>query len=182
MKLALHDARRFTREYGDILHSLTSESERKSLNSYCDELFLGRSKLVKDPTLLQKALYDLKQQSISISTDVVLAASTLEVGHWLYLRDAKDHSIFVNKALNKAFAVLGLTDTVRAVVKKPGSTFQSGMMCFRDNFIYDGLVSHIFPLNKNIIDQLSKKFSEIKKDGRFYTRLSECPKMDHIFI
>jgi hypothetical protein len=60
-----------------------------------ERLVEGRKKLMSDVSLLDDALSRIHAQAQYVDETVLAAATSLQVKSWVYLRDTRRHSIFV---------------------------------------------------------------------------------------
>src|SRR5918995_1029263 len=106
MILEADAARRFIEGYKKLLFEIDCESKSGANDSVVPKLAQARAKFMRQTTLLQKAQARLVTRSESVDPEVLQAVHGLEVRNWVYLRDTKVHSIFMDAETKRAFGVL----------------------------------------------------------------------------
>jgi hypothetical protein len=168
MILKADAAWRFIEGYKKLLFEIDGGSRSRAKDSIIPKLAEARAKLVEQPALLQEAQARLVVRSESIDPEVLQAVEGLEVRDWVYLKDTKVHSIFMDAETKRAFGVLGLTDRLRDIVGGSGVVLETGLVCYRGRFVCDGLVYKKLWLGPGYKKSFNAAFSEMKAQGRFY--------------
>lgn len=96
-----------------------------------------------DRSLLDSALSELNSQSIAIPPEVISAIRSLEVKKWVYLRDTKSHSVFIDPSGKAAFGALGLTQRIQDIIAYSGALIEIGLVCYFGRYVTDDIVSHL---------------------------------------
>ena len=96
MILEADDAWRFIAGYKKLLFEIDGASKSRAKGSVVPKLAKARAKLVKRPALLQEAQARLVARSESIDPEVLQAVEGLEMRDWVYLKDTKVHSVFMD--------------------------------------------------------------------------------------
>ena len=166
MILNAADAQRFIRWYSLLLVEVLGEASRDVEGGLIAKLVQGRTKLMKEPTLLREAAARLAD----VDSEVVEAVESLEVRNWVYLRDTKLHSIFLDQSTDRAFAVVGLTERIRDILGGAGVYLETGLVQYRGRFVCDGLVGQPVWLGPNYKKSFNERYRELKAAGRFYVK------------
>lgn len=162
------DAQRFIRWYSLLLLEVLGAASHQVQGSLVATLVQGRTKLMKQPALLQEAKTKLAAQYADIDCDVVEAVESLNVRKWVYLRDTKLHSIFVDEAADHAFGVVGLTERLRDLLSGSGVWLEAGVVRYRERFVCDGLLGQPVWLGSNYKKRFNERYRALKAEGRFY--------------
>jgi hypothetical protein len=170
MILEVDAAWRFIEGYKKLLFEIDGESGSRAKGGDVPRLAKARAKLVEQPTLLQEAQARLVARSDSMDPEVLQAVEGLEVRDWVYLKDTKVHSIFMDAETKRAFGVVGLTDRLRDIVGGSGVFLKAGLVRYRGRFVCDGIVIKTLWLGPSYKKSFNAAFSEIKAEGRFYVK------------
>lgn len=128
----------------------------------------ARRQLAEKPALLDDALVRMNVLSQRLNDDVVRAVRTLQLNNWVFLRDTRAYSIFVDPNGNSAFGVLGLTDQVRDIVGTTGVVLETGIVRFSGKFVRDGIISRVVHLGPNYRKSFDRAYKTAKAEGRFH--------------
>jgi hypothetical protein len=167
MILDAEDAQRFIRWYSLLLLATRGEPVADEGN-LVEKLMQGRAKLMKEPALLLDAKAQLAARFAEVDFEVVAAVESLEVGRWVYLRDSKLHSIFIDQAGGRAVGVVGLTDRLRTLLGGSGVYLETGVVRYCGRFVCDGLIGSVVWLGSNYRKSFNERYRELKSAGRFY--------------
>ena len=170
MILAADAAWRFIHGYKKLLLETYGENGSKPEEGIVPKLIKARTKLLEQPALLHEAHARLAARSETIDPEVLQAVQDIDVREWIYLRDTKVHSIFMDTATERAFGVLGLTDRLRDIVGGCGVLLETGLVRYRGRFVCDGLVKGSLWLGPNYRRSFNATFAEWKAEGRFYVK------------
>lgn len=124
-----------------------------------EQLISARQKLSDAPDLLQPALARLHEHGESIAG--------LQAGQWLYLRDTRAHSIFVEPHAELAYGVLGLTQRLKEVTGDSGVSIKTALLPFRGKVICDGLIANPVWLGANYRRSFNELLVQIRAAGHF---------------
>jgi hypothetical protein len=167
MILDAEDAQRFIRWYSLLLLATRGEPVADEGN-LVEKLMQVRAKLMKEPALLLDAKAQLAARIAEVDFEVVAAVESLEVGRWVYLRDSKLHSIFIDQAGGRAVGVVGLTDRLRTLLGGSGVYLETGVVRYCGRFVCDGLIGSVVWLGSNYRKSFNERYRELKSAGRFY--------------
>ncbi|MGZ8400893.1 MAG: hypothetical protein ACXWVI_06305 [Methyloceanibacter sp.] len=167
MILDAEDAQRFIRWYSLLLLAIRGKPVPDE-GSLVEKLVQGRAKLMNEPALLLEAKAQLAARFAEVDFEVVAAVESLEVRRWVYLRDTKLHSIFIDQAGDRAVAVVGLTDRLRTLLGGSGVYVETGLVRYCGRFVCDGLIGQVVWLGPNYRESFNERYRELKSAGRFY--------------
>lgn len=131
-------------------------------------LSAARAKYVADRSLLEGALRELGSKSIVVPPEVVAAIRSLEVKKWVYLRDARSHSVFVDPSGEAAFGVLGLTERIKNIIGGAGAVVETGLIRYFGRYVTDGIVSNVVWLGPGYKKEYSSVLARLRKSGGFH--------------
>lgn len=95
------------------------------------------------------------------------AIRTLRIDDYVYLKDTKGYSIFIQASGNAAFGVVGLTERIRDIVGAPGVMIETGLVRYRGRFVCDGLVSRLVHLGPAYRKSYGAIYRDLRTQGRF---------------
>jgi hypothetical protein len=170
---------RFIKGYKKLLLEIHGEGGSHAEENVVPKLARARAKLMEQPTLLQEAHARLAARSQSIDPEVFQAVASLEVREWIYLRDTKVHSIFMDAATKRAFGVLGLTERLRDIIGGSGVSLEAGLVHYRGRFVCDGVLNTTLWLGPSYKRSFNAAFAEMKAEGRFYVKC-DANRVSHI--
>jgi len=140
----------------------------KSKTKLLDKLATARSKYCCDRSLLDPALQALDAQSITILPEVISAVRSLEVKKWVYLKDTRSYSVFIDPSTKVAYGVLGLTERIRNIIGGSGAFVETGLLRYHGMYISDGIVSQVLWLGNNLKKEFTNDLNDIKNHGSFH--------------
>ena len=161
-------AAEFIQGYAKLMVAIYKLSAMKEQLPLIEVIANAREKYSADRTLLEKALAKLKSQAKTIAPEVLHAIKTLEVKKWIYLKDTKTYSVFIDPTGNVAYAVLGLTDRIRDLAGVSGVMLETGLVKYCGRFVCDGIVQSPVLLGPNYRNDFNAAFKRIKLKGQFY--------------
>jgi len=132
-----------------------------------EQLIAARQKLSDAQDLLQPALARLHERGEPIADDVAEAVTGMQAGQWLYLRDTRAHSIFVDPQAELAYGVLGLTQRLKEVTGDSGVWIKTALLPFRGKVICDGLIANSVWLGANYRRSFNELLGQIRAAGHF---------------
>lgn len=168
MILAPNDAAAFIEGYKSILMEIDRQSPGKQQRELIDTLAAARAKYVADRSLLDAALAALSEKSPAIPSDVISAIRSLELKHWIYLRDTRSHSIFMDPDSEVAYGVVGLTNRIRDIIGGSGAVIQTAVTPYRGHYVCDGIVSNVAWLGPNYKRSFTSTLARIRALGQFH--------------
>jgi len=138
-----------TREGRDVLGTLVQARHRVAENAaLLDQAFDGETTPPVDPAVSR-------------------AIRTLRIDDYVYLKDTKDYSIFIQASGNSAFGVVGLTERIRDIVGASGVMIETGLVRYRGKFVCDGLVSRLVYLGPGYRKNYGAIYRDLRTQGRF---------------
>ena len=168
MVVESHAAADFIQGYTMLMVTIYKLSAMKEQLPLIEIIATAREKYLADRALLEEALANLKSQAKTIVPEVLHAVRTLEVKKWIYLKDTKTYSVFIDPTCNVAYAVLGLTDRIRDLVGVSGLMLETGIVKYRGRFVCDGIVQGSVLLGPNYRKDFNAALKSIKRKGHFY--------------
>ena len=129
-------------------------------------LTVGRRKLIGAPALLDQALSRVPKAHPT----VVAALRRLDYGRWVYLRDTKRYSIFIDPQAKKAYAVVALNDPIHDMLGGTGVFVETAVCPLGSEFICDGLFANPVFIGRNIRAEFSYLYTELKAAGHFHRK------------
>ena len=123
-----------------------------------ERLVEGRRKLKSDGSLLDGALSRIRSQAQSVDEAVVAAAASLQVNSWVYLRDTRRYSVFLDPAGEVAYGTLGITEPIKELVGGAGALIETGLLFFDGRIVCDGLVPRWCGSVPPIVEVTTKHF------------------------
>lgn len=159
----------FISGYTQAMTAIHGPPERGRTARLLDVLAVGRDRYVADRSRLDKALAGLARRSIHIAPDVIEALRSLDVKSWVFLRDTRSHSVFVDPSGDVAYGVLGLTDRIRDIVGGSGAVIETGLVRYRGQYVCDGIVTNIVWLGRNLRTDFNRLLTEIRARRAFRT-------------
>ena len=168
MVVTEHEASTFIQGYTQVMVQIYGAVSAKPKMELLEILGAARTKYLADRSLLEGALRELKSKSIVVPPEVVAAIRSLEVKKWVYLRDAKSHSVFVDPSGEAAFGVLGLTERIKNIIGGSGVVVETGLIRYLGRYVTDGIVSNVVWLGPNYRREYSSVLAGLRKSGGFH--------------
>ncbi len=172
MLIDAHSADLFIAGYKKLLLEIHQQVGLEPDKDLVQMLVKARAKAVEDPRLIEASLASLRDRGEAIHPEVIDAIKTLKYKQWVFLRETKTYSIFIDGRAGAAYGVLGLTDRIKDLLGASGLALNAGLVCYQGRFVCDGLIDRAFMLGKNNKKSFSDLLSEIKACGRFF---AVCP-------
>ncbi|MFC6519223.1 hypothetical protein ACFQAT_04955 [Undibacterium arcticum] len=132
----------------------------------------ARKKLMAEPSLMERYIAHARQTD-GYDTNMLGAVKTLKIGSWVYLRDTRSYSIFIQADSSVAFGVLGLTDRIRDIVGGSGKFFEAGVIEINSHYVCDGLIAGVVLLGKGYMQSYTKTLATLRQQGHFHTHDSQ---------
>jgi hypothetical protein len=154
----------FIRNYKALLLHIAERAQSKP--GVLDRMHIGRRTLLERPVLLESAQLTLKGTPNALDEDFVEALTTLQVKRWVYLRDTRSHSIFIEPSGAAAYAVLGLTNKIKDIIGGVGAYIETGLVRFRGHYLCDGLVAQVVWLGPNYKRDFNAVFRKLRAGGQ----------------
>jgi hypothetical protein len=163
-------AQRFINGYSALLLTILGEAAHDMKGGLVPKLAAGRAKMKKHPELFQEARAKLASQTPSVDPEVMEAVEGLDLRQWIYLRDTKLHSIFVDPSIDRAFGVLGLTERLRAILGGSGASIETGLVRYKGRFVCDGVFARTVWLGSSYKKSFNERFRLLKAEGKFHVQ------------
>ena len=132
-----------------------------------EKLAAARTRFVSNRGLLDEYLRDLEDGTESIDRQIILAIRSLEFSRWVYLRDLKSYSIFLEVGGEYGYGILGLNDEIKAITGGPGVFLESGVVVLDNQYVCDGLIVTAVHLGRNMRNSWNELYKELKQSGNF---------------
>lgn len=169
MVITEHEASAFIHGYTLLMVEIFGPLPAKQKKDLLEVLAAARIKYLANRSLLDDALRTLEKKATSVSDDVVSAIRSLEVKQWIYLKDTKSHSVFIDPSGEVAYGVLGLTDRMRNIIGSSGAVVETGVVRYLGRYVTDGIVSSVVWLGPNYKTEFSSVLADLRKAGKFHT-------------
>jgi hypothetical protein len=167
MQIDAPTARRFIQAYMAFLGSLLPEQRKQGLQT-TQWLVQARALWVADPSLLQAYRQAQARQSVAMDEPMLDAIAQARIDHWVYLKDARSYSVFLDARATQAYAVLGLTQRLRDVgLESSGATFKAALVPLNGHWVCDGLLAEPVHLGPNYRREFNTQYQSLRQQGRF---------------
>lgn len=162
-------ARHFIAHYQRRLTLVDAQSAQPSGLTGLNLLVHSRRIMADAPARLDLACTALAEQGEAVADDVLAAIGSLQLKQWVYLRDTTKYSVFIDPALEKAYAVVGLTQPLKQVMGGSGAMLETGVMAYFGQYVCDGLFSgQLVWMGAGYKASFSEHLAGIKKRKNFY--------------
>jgi hypothetical protein len=163
-----HAAARFIAGYQSLLTEVCRQSGGSLDEPVVNMLAAARQAASENPDLLDAAAAALEARGEAVASDVRAAVSTLRFQHWVFLRDTKTYSVFIDVNGTEGYAVLGLTNRIRDIVGGSAVAFKTGVVEYCGRYVCDGIVSAPVWLGANLKKEFNETLALLRKSGRFH--------------
>jgi len=159
------DARRFIKNYQDFLTSIADpgESENKPV---LEILARARNRYAANRDLFSS----WRAANNERDADILDAIAGMEIGRWIYLKDTRSYSVFMNQDCNAAFAVQGLTERLRSLTGYSGLVITCGLFQLNNQYVCDGLLVNQATLGANYLASFRESYQALRASGVFYAK------------
>lgn len=168
MILPKQEASAFIRGYTGLMLEVLGPEVIDPDRAFYELIAAGRAKYLAEPSRLDSALSALASKSQAVPPAVVAAVRSLEVKSWIYLKDTRAYSVFIDPAGQAAYAVLGLTERFRDILGGSGALVETGLMCYGGRYASDSIVTRVAWLGRNYKGEFADLLDELRTQGRFY--------------
>ncbi len=134
-----------------------------------ERLVEGRKKLMSDVSLLDDAVSRIRDQGQHVDETVITAAASLQVKSWVYLRDTRRYSIFMEQAGIHAYGAVGITNSFKELLGGSGALVETGLLLYDGHIVCDGLIYPLAWIGLSYKRSFNKALSNIRSAGNFYT-------------
>lgn len=161
-------AGRFINEYKKFLLAIHQPSPGgPEPQRVIEKLAAARKRFVSNRGLLDEYLRDLEDGTETIDRQMIVAIRSLEFSPWVYLRDLKSFSIFLNEGGEYGYGVLGLNDEIRDITGGSSVYLEAGVVVLDNQYVCDGLIETAVHLGRNMRTSWNERYKELKQSGRF---------------
>ena len=158
-------ARRFIDAYMDFLGTLLPNSD-KTQKDPTQWLVHARRLYLEKPS----ALETYRGQHSDADAQMLDAIAALKVQRWIYLKDTRAYSVWLDETGEQAYGVLGLTQRIRDVAQgESGVVMTTGVIPLGSRWVTDGLVENLVWLGPNIRRDYAVRYQHLRQTGRFST-------------
>lgn len=174
MILDPHTAAKFINTYKQLLLAIDAdESLSDAKTPVLQRMVAARKKLLAEPHLKNSYLAGASQND-AYDKDILAAIGTLKVESWVFLRDTRSYSVFIQADGSCAYGVLGLTDRIRDIVGGSGVYFETGIVEVGRRYICDGLIAGMVMLGKGYKQSYTEILAGLRQQGKFRTQSGGC--------
>ena len=96
-------------------------------------------------------------------------STSLQVHSWVYLRDTRRYSVFLDPAGKVGYGTLGLTEPIKELVGGAGGLIETGLLLFDGRIVCDGLISSLVWIGSSYRRSYNEALADIRSAGNFYT-------------
>lgn len=161
-------AQRFISAYKDFLDSLLSAKD-KAGKDLIERLVAGRDRFAADRTLLDS----YRAAHPQADADMLDAIARSQMGKWVHLKDTRTYSVLLDVDATRAYAVLGLTQPLRAIgmgnnkVMGSGLVIQAALVPLNGRWVCDGLIQDPIWLGPGYRRSYTDSYQALRKGGQF---------------
>ena len=163
-----HAAAHFIAGYQSLLTEVCRQSGGALDVPVLNMLAAARESASENPALLDAAAASLEARGQAVASDVLAAVRTLRFKHWVFLRDTRTYSVFIDGDGTEAYAVLGLTNRIRYMLGGSAAAIKAGVVEYRGHYVCDGIVSELVWLGANLKKEFNETLSHLTKSGAFH--------------
>lgn len=156
--------------YTKLMVEIHGSKGKRKRSKLLELLAAARASFAADRSLIEPALASLAARKEEVSPSVVTAVRSLEVKHWVFLKDTKAYSVFVDPTGQAAYGVLGLTDRIRDITGGSGVVVETGIVRYLGRFVCDGIISGTVWLGRNYKADFNDAFAKLKAQGQFHVK------------
>lgn len=168
MLLNANSALRFIEGYKRVLLEIHRDSAEESDEDIITILAAARKKLKSNSDLLEQTASALAATGQPVEPDVLQALHSMQLGQWVYLRSTTRYAIFIDQAVENAYAVLGLTNAIEDIVGAAAVTFETAVLKFEGQYVCDGIVQNPVFLGPSYRKQFNAALANMKRNGHFH--------------
>ena len=156
----------FIKEYSLFLHSAAQACGCPEDLAFLEILAFGRDAYLSDKTMLE----EFKESYEKMPDWVYESISKLQVSNWVYLKDTKKYSLFIEANESAAYAVQGLTDSIKDILGGASVYVKTGIFPLGDKFVCDGIITSVAHLGDNIRMSYNNAYQGLKNNGKFHKK------------
>ncbi|MEN5059700.1 hypothetical protein [Luteimonas sp. TWI1416] len=136
-------------------------------DAFHQHLVDARARLVREPALLETAIKTLRKAGTALDAELLHAMRALHVQRWVYLRDTRSHSIFIDPEGDVAYGVLGLTQRLRDITGGSGLFVETAVLPYRGILVCDSLLLSSAWLGPDLRRSYTTTLSQLRAQGRY---------------
>ncbi len=137
--------------------------------SLIQHLAEARDLLVREPERLDAAIEHLRSIGTDLDGDVLHAMRDIRRQRWIYLRDTRSHSIFLDPSGSAAYGVLGLTQRLRDITGTTGMIVEAALLSYRGQVLCDSLIGTAATLGPNLRRNCNSMLAKARAEDRYST-------------
>jgi hypothetical protein len=104
-----------------------------------------------------------------VDETVAVASASLQIKSWVYLRDTRRYSIFMEQAGTHAYGAVGITDSIKELLGGSGALVETGLLLYDGRIVCDGLISPLAWIGPTYKRDFNEALSRLRAAGQFYT-------------
>jgi hypothetical protein len=159
----------FIQGYAGLMAEIyVSDPEHEKRATLMEVVAAGRARYAADPKRLDAAVAAAAARGKPFEFEVTEAVRKMQLKKWIFLRDTKRHSLFLDPQGDAGYGVLGLTQRIRDIVGGSGAVLETALVPYRGRFVCDGVISEVLWLGPNYRKDFAALFSRLKKNGAFH--------------
>jgi hypothetical protein len=168
MIIADYEASAFIQGYTLLMIEIYGPLSAKPTQTLLEVMAAARTKYLAKRSLLDEAIRALEKKGTPVSDAVVSAVQSLEVKQWIYLKDTRSHSVFIDPSGEAAYGVQGLTERMRDIIGGTGAIVETGVVRYLGRYVTDGIVSGVVWIGPNYKKAFSNTLTELRKTRKFH--------------
>lgn len=155
-------ADRFIAAYMGFLGTLLNDDEKRGKRP-SQWLVLARSRYLAQPALLDAYRVD----NPDADGEILDAIAKLRVERWVYLKDTRSYSVWLDQKGQAGYGVLGLTERLRTIVGGSGVAIVGGLLPLQGRWVTDSLIEELVVLCPNYRRDFTATYQDLRTRGGF---------------
>ncbi len=155
----------FIETYKDVLLDIAGPGTAG--DSLTQRLIDARDLLMEEPARLDAAIAHLRSKGTYLDEEALYAMRDIRLQRWIYLRDTRSHSIFLDPSGSAAYGVLGLTQRLRDITGVSGMIVEAVLLSYRGHVICDALIKFVATLGTNLRSEFNSLLANARAEGRY---------------
>ena len=161
-------AQRFIQTYMAFLGSLVSAKD-KADKDVIERLLVGRDRYCAN----RKLLASYRVAHPQADAEMLDAIAQSQMGKWVHLKDTRTYSVLLDVDATHAYAVLGLTQPLRAIgvaddkVMGSGLAIQAALVPLNGRWVCDGLIENPIWLGPGYRHSYTASYQKLRQNGQF---------------
>jgi hypothetical protein len=148
---------------------LDTKDTREKLRGY----YYKREALFKGEIAFDDVLAAVCEENIELDVVSLDAIRRLRLQNWMYLRDTRGGSIFLDNEAPVSFQVLGLTEPLPKVIGSSRRLIKTAIAPMGNVFFADGLMTTVLHIGPNMRGDLNERNERTVQRGAYYKRYEE---------